>query len=329
MGRKFKKNEKYDQDEITKLIYVYHMAIEADDKVTAEEALTRVFHFIEKYVYKTLWENYRTLMQNPSHREDLIQEVWVRIFKELKNYNPEKGALTTFIAPWIRHVVSDYTSKNFRNTSVYYANAMQKINGAQNFCKTIGLNSNDMDTLMRLTGLSDITIKNTLGLLDKKDSVSYEALIDAGADYSAHIKGPEESVLEAEAEQELLEICEETLTNREMMLFQMLLNPENDGKGHSSYREIMEKIPESNIPQIKKEISRIMTKLRANKKFSQRYPLIAHQEKILEENYIPVLDSDDRDDLDEMFASFVDDMDKTEESDSQVKKMVSTKAANN
>lgn len=99
----FNKNEKYSQEEIEKLIKIYHMALEAGDNDTVQDAFTKIYNFIEKYVYKTLWDNYRTLMQNKYHREDIIQEVWLRIFSELKNYNPEKGAITTFIAPWIRH----------------------------------------------------------------------------------------------------------------------------------------------------------------------------------------------------------------------------------
>lgn len=197
----YSSNGKYDPQEINKLVKVYHMALEAGDNATVQDAFTQIYYFIKNYVYKTLWDNYRTLMQNRYHQEDIVQDVWIKIFSELKNYDPDKGAITTFIAPWIRHVVSDYASKNFRKTSVYYANAMKKINGAQNYCKQYGLNAEDIETIMSLTGLSEATVKNTLDLMSKKDSVSYEALIDAGADYTASIKGPEESVIESESEE--------------------------------------------------------------------------------------------------------------------------------
>lgn len=302
----FNKNEKYSQEEIEKLIKIYHMALEAGDNDTVQDAFTKIYNFIEKYVYKTLWDNYRTLMQNKYHREDIIQEVWLRIFSELKNYNPEKGAITTFIAPWIRHVVSDYASKNFRKTSVYYANAMKKINGAQNYCKQFGLNEDDIDTLMNLTGLSEATVKNTLDLMSKKDNVSYEALIDAGADYMSGIKGPEESVIESESEKDLHELLVDVLTDEEMFLLKLLMNPENSNKKHSSYREIAEQIPGSNIPKIKRKISRITTKLKNNNRFAQLYPYIIAQEKALEDNYISVLDSEDEDEnIEELYDDFL------------------------
>ncbi len=301
----YNRNEKYSQEEINKLIKIYHMALEAGDNDTVQDAFTKIYSFIEKYVYKTLWDNYRTLMQNKYHREDIIQEVWLRIFSELKNYNPEKGAITTFIAPWIRHVVSDYASKNFKKTSVYYANAMKKINGAQNYCKQFGLNEEDIDTLMNLTGLSEATVKNTIDLMSKKDSVSYEALIDAGADYTSGIKGPEESVIEAESEKNLQELLVDILTDEEILLLRLLMNPENSSKKHSSYREIAEQIPGSNIPKIKRKISRITTKLKNNSRFAQLYPYIIAQEKALEDNYIAVLDSDDTDEnIEELYTEF-------------------------
>lgn len=306
----YEKNSQYTQEEIEKLIKIYHMALEAGDNDTVQDAFNKIYYFIEKYVYKTLWENYRTLMQNSYHREDVVQEVWLKIFHELKNYDPDKGAITTFIAPWIKHVVSDYASRNFRKTSVYYANAMKRINGAQNYCKQYGLNPDDVDTIMNLTGLSEATVKNTIDLMSKKDSVSYEALIDAGADYMAMIKGPEESVIESESEKNLRDLLEDVLTDEELMLLEILVNPENSNKRHSSYREIAEKIPGSNIPKIKRKISRITTKLKNNKRFAQLYPYIIAQEKALENNYIPVLDADD-DEETGMYEEF-EDMDDNE-----------------
>lgn len=300
----YTKNEKYGQDEINKLVKIYHMAQKAGDEVTVQDAYTKLYYHIEKYVYKTLWDNYGTLMRNNHHRDDIIQDVWVKILTELKNYDPDKGAITTFIAPWIRHVVSDYASKNFRKTSVYYANAMKQINGAQNYCKQYGLNPDDIETLITLTGLSEATIKNTLDIMSKKDSVSYEALIDAGADYVTTIKGPEESVIESESERNLKEVLDDVLTDEELELLQLLLNPENVNKKHSSYREIAEQVPGSNIPKIKRKISRITTKLKNNKRFAELYPYIIAQEKALENNYIPVLDDDGYENIDEEYSEF-------------------------
>ena len=86
------------------------------------------------------------------------------------------------------------------------------------------------------------------------------------------------------------------LTDEELQLLSLLLNPENANKKHSSYREIAEQIPGSNIPKIKRKISRITTKLKNNKRFAQMYPYIIAQEKVL----------DDTDEVDEMYENFDD-----------------------
>lgn len=300
---KYNKNEKYNQEEINKLVKIYHMALDAGDNNTVQDAFTKIYYFIEKYVYKTLWSRYKTLMTNPYHREEICQEVWLKVFNELKNYDPDKGAITTFIAPWINHVVSDYASRNFRKTSVYYANAMKKINGAQNYCKQYGLDPNDMEVLINLTGLSEATIRNALDLIARKDNVSYEALIDAGADYTAHIKGPEEFVIENEAENNLKEILQDVLNDEELLILEILLNPENLNKNHASYREIADKIPGSNIPKIKRKISKITTKLKNSRKFAKLYPYIVEQEKALDNNYLPIFNDDEGSD-DGLYENF-------------------------
>ena len=70
----YNKNSGYSQSEVTKLIKIYHMAMAAGDNVTVQDAYTKIYFFIAKYVYKTLWGNYHTLMQNKYHREDITTE---------------------------------------------------------------------------------------------------------------------------------------------------------------------------------------------------------------------------------------------------------------
>lgn len=301
----FDKNDEYDQADVIRIIRVYHLALDAGEITVVQDMLDQIYNLTEKYVYKMLWTNCRALMQNISWREEVVQEVWIKIFSEIRNYNPEKGAITTFMKPWIRHVISDYTSRNFRKTSVYYSNNMTKVSGAQNYAKQFGMDPTDTDTLASLTGLSAATVKNTLELMARKDTVSYEAITNAGADFTSRIKGPEESIMEAEAERNLRGILEEVLDDEEKRLLELLLTPENPSKSHSSYREMVEQIPGSNVPKIKRKISKIITKLKNDRRFAQMYPSIIAQEKALEEGYIPVLDNDDDlSEIEEQYAEF-------------------------
>lgn len=302
----YKKNETYSQEEITKLIKIYHMALDAGDQAIVQDVCNRIYAMTEKFVYKVLWTNYSTIMKNPYHREDITQEIWVKIFGELKNYDPDKGAITTFIIPWIRHVISDYTSKNFRRTTVYYANTMTKVSGAQNYAKLHGLDPDDVETLSNLTALSGATVKNTLDLMTKKDSVSYEALAESGADYKSRIKGPEESVIESESEKELANLLDDLLTKDDKMILEMLLFPDNLDKEHSSYRDIAGKMPKgTTVQKVKRRISKIIAKLGADPRFARMYPYIVAQEKALNDAYIPAIENDeDFSDIDEAYGDF-------------------------
>lgn len=139
---------------------------------------------------------------------------------------------------------------------------MEEVSRAQNLCNLIGINSTDIDILMELTDLPCKTIKNALTLLEKKNSVPYDVRDDAITNDSSGFSEPEKVVLKEEAKREMMEICQEKLDAREKMLLQALLNEENMEKGHISYDKMMKELPESDIQQIKKDVSRLFVKLR-------------------------------------------------------------------
>lgn len=317
----YQKNEQYSQEEVLKLVTFYHTALEVGDGEGVKEASARIFKFIEKYVNKTLWETCGTIMRNPMYCDDLKQDVWLHIFEELKKYNPDKGTLTTFVKYWILHAVSNFSSRSFHNTTTYYATVIQKINRAKNFCKQAGMDSDDMDVLIRLTGLTDTTIRHALTYMERQNKTSYEALVDAGVDYVSGVKSPEVSLMEAETLRELTDVCSEILTEEEIAYFLILITPGADGKTHASYREIQAQFPRTNIPYIKKTISRLLVKLRSSSRIIQLFPQIARMEKALEDIFIPVFDNDDEEETDEMYANFIRDMDVPDRDEPQVRKV--------
>lgn len=270
---KYKKNKNYEQEKMQKLITVYHNALELEDKTAVHNAFTEIYYFVEKYVYQTLWHRYKTLMSNPQHREEIIQNVWLKLFDEIKYYNPDKGAITTFISPWISHVVSEYASKSFKKSSVYYANAMDKIIGAQDYCTQHGLNVNDIKLLEKMTGLSKHTIKNSLDLIAKKDTVSYESLSNT----SSNTKSPDDLLLEIESEKNFKKLVNDILNEEELKILELYLTPDNPGKRHTSYQAIADNFPDKNAQKIRRKIIKIKKKLENNKKFVEMYPHVLKQ----------------------------------------------------
>lgn len=267
MTEKYKKNENYKQNDIYEFITSYRIALESNNKDAIHDAFTDIYNFIEKYVHQTLWHKYRALMNNPQHREEIIQSVWLKLFKEMKHYDPNKGSITTFVTPWITHTISEYVSKNFKKSSVYYANAMNRIVGAQNYCKEHGLNANDIKLLTNMTNLSEFTIRNTLKLIAIKDTFSYDSFTYTNVDYQSYVKTPDELLLECESEKHLKELVKEILNEEELKILELYLTPNNPNKKYATYKEIADKIPNSNPQKIKRKILKIKMKLQNSKTF--------------------------------------------------------------
>lgn len=240
-------------------------------------------------------------MSNTQTRDDLVQDIWEKIFSEIKKYDPRKGTLTTFVDPWIRHVVTNYSCKHFSKTSPYYTNALKKIDEAINQCKVEGI-SPELAVLSHYSGLPMTTIKNAMKIAQMKDMLSFENSVKE-EEYIERVKGPEEIVMMAESNRILDDILKTTLTDFEKSVLNLLLNPRDPEKKHSSYREISEQL-ESNISKIKRTVSRIVAKLEANTSFNTYYSYIFRSKDVLDKDELPII-GDDEDGLEEEFQEFI------------------------
>lgn len=248
--------------------------------------------FGRSYVYSVMWETYPTIMRNPLHRDDVIDEIWCVIFEQIDNYDCSKSSLTTFVLPWIRHVVTEYCSRNFHKTTSYYADGIRKVSAAMNYCQEKNIPSS-IETLQKLTGLRIPTIKKCIDLLSKKDVVSYEVLSENGFEQSSSLSSPENIFFKNEETESFNHILEESLTEEELEIMILLLQPDNPAKLKASYREIAQKT-HTNVPYVKDCISRATMKLKNNKELLREYPNVI---KMYDESMVgesaPVLDDGD------------------------------------
>lgn len=229
---------------------------------------------------------------HPLHRDDVIDEIWCVIFEQIDNYDCSKSSLTTFVLPWIRHVVTEYCSRNFHKTTSYYADGIRKVSAAMNYCQEKNIPSS-IETLQKLTGLRIPTIKKCIDLLSKKDVVSYEVLSENGFEQSSSLSSPENIFLKNEETESFNHILEESLTEEELEIMILLLQPDNPAKLKASYREIAQKT-HTNVPYVKDCISRATMKLKNNKELLRKYPNVI---KMYDESMVgesaPVLDDGD------------------------------------
>ena len=290
--KEYKKNENYDQEVLKQIMRTYRIARKYGNEVLKKEMLEKLYFFGRSYVYSVMWETYPTLMKNPFHREDIVHEIWCVVFDEIENFDCDKGSLTTFMLPWIRHVVTEYCSHNFHKTTPYYSDGIRKVSAALNLCHEKGITAN-VETIQKLTNLRIPTIKKCIDQLAKKDTVSYEVLSESGFEQSSSLYSPESIFFRNEETKSFNDILEESLTEEELEVMILLLQPDNSSRLKASYREIAKKL-NSNVPHIKDCISSATMKLKNNKDLLRRYPgVIKMYDNSLMGESAPVLDDDD------------------------------------
>ena len=295
----FKKNDNYSSRVIEKHIRVHKLAKETNNKELMKIATENIYGFLYKFIWKILWSSYPTLMRNPYHKEELVQEVWLKILEEIDNYDSQKASITTFLKPWIKHVVSDYCSKNFRKTTPYYSSAMSKVSAAINYYESKG-EAPALDKIVQMTCLPETTVLEALDQLIRKDTVSYDALAEVGYEQQSHIRGPEEQMLRNDRTARVNRYIMELLTPFELEVVQCLLSPEATSKEKASYREIAEKL-DSNIPFIKQTVSHITAKLKNQELlFLEHSSLLMRMEEYMTDANAPLLD--DKDLIDEQIS---------------------------
>lgn len=290
--KEYKKNENYSQEVLAQIMNSYKIACTYGNDVLKKDMLEKLYYFGRSYVYSVMWETYPTIMRNPLHRDDVIDEIWCVIFDQIDNYDCSKSSLTTFVLPWIRHVVTEYCSRNFHKTTSYYADGIRKVSAAMNYCQEKNIPSS-IETLQKLTGLRIPTIKKCIDLLSKKDVVSYEVLSENGFEQSSSLSSPENIFFKNEETESFNHILEESLTEEELEIMILLLQPDNPAKLKASYREIAQKT-HTNVPYVKDCISRATMKLKNNKELLRKYPNVI---KMYDESMVgesaPVLDDGD------------------------------------
>ncbi len=302
----FKRNDNYSAEEINKYIKVHKIAKRTNNKELMKIEMDHIYRYLYKFIWKFLWTSYPTLMRNSYHREELVQEVWVKIAEEIDNYDPGKASITTFLKPWIKHVVSDYCSRNFKKTTPYYSSAMSKVTAAVNYFNTNG-ETPTLERIVRMTGLPETTILEAMDQLVRKDTVSYDSLAEVGYEQQSHIRGPEEQALKNDRTAMVNKYLTELLTPFELEVVQCLLEPADTSKDKASYREIAKRLG-SNIPYIKQTVSHITAKLKSKGMLLLEHStLLMRMEEYMTDASAPLLD--DKDLIDEQIRDLRDFLD--------------------
>ena len=296
--KKFEKNQKYDTQLIGKIVDTCKFAKKQGDHILMQRQANLIYEFTKKYVLNVLWENYNNILKNPQHHDDLIQSVWLKIFKEIEHYDAHKASITVFLLPWIKHAVTDYCSEHFQKTSVYYANGMQKVQGCINWCRLQGIEPK-VSTISELSGISEITVNACMDILHHKNTAAVDSIYETEI-LDNKSKTPEEQAIYNENTRILNEMLENNLSDFEIQVLRILVNPHanrnGNAKKNASYREIVLRLKKeegikTTIATIKNTVSDIVVKLKDSPELVKIRPdLIRMCKNDLEEPMFSIVD---------------------------------------
>ena len=190
-----------------------HKKLHSDDETLQQEARNAFFDEIAPFIGHIIKTKYSSFL---SEYDDLFQEGSVAVLEDLNNYDPERGALTTFFAPRIRNRISNAVTEKVNKTNRYYAKKMKAVKEALQYFESQGLTPSVSDIQIR-TGLSMKSVSETLDFIKRVD-MSYTSETEPIVPReSTSDDTPEKALLESEKKEVLYDALA-TLPEKERVI---------------------------------------------------------------------------------------------------------------
>ena len=286
---------------------MYFIAKDMNNAAMMRNYANLIHEFIERYVYHYLWNNYHSLMAGPL-RDDLLQHVFLTIYSKLfsdseKNrFDPDKATITIYLKPWVKHGVQEFAASNIHNTTTHYSSAIKKVSACIEACHQMGIDPT-FDNIVKITGLPPTTCEEALKLIHRSKTSSIESLAENGYEKQASSLSPEDHVIRLEESEVFADFARRKLDEEEILVLNILVNPENSEKEKSSFREISIRMTEMgydyNIPKVKSMISCVTQKIMKDKEMKKMFGHYFPQKNKNKANI-----TDDKDLIDESLADF-------------------------
>lgn len=201
---------------------------------------------------------------NREQRADLMMDLYLIWYEKLYDYDPEKGAPTTFFNHPFKQVVTKYLEKNIWHRNSYDAGNYMKVEAAKIALKRKGNYSPDPELLSSMTGMSPKVIKGA----EYYGSNSARVDVDACIHLKSSIESPEEAFIQKE--------FNEVLYNALMKLSDLereiiLLSINGSGKSGKTSLESISETLDMPINQVKIIYNQGITKLAKNKEIKYRW----------------------------------------------------------
>ncbi len=164
------------------------------DPEKAERAREQYLYEIKGYLIETV-KKYAGFLVND--QDDLLHECFITALKKLPDYDPDKGALTTYLKRDLLHTISLYIADNSYHTTAYYGELASKVNRASASLQVLDIEPSAANIALK----ADLTLSQAeigLSIINASSEHYYESYTH-GEDLIRKTAGtPEEEYLKAE-----------------------------------------------------------------------------------------------------------------------------------
>lgn len=219
-----------------KLARICQMA-HSDDDEQRMDAAELMLGCTSSYIISVIKKRYRTYM--PLHMQDMLQQGYLAVIRDIDKFDPERGTVTTFYSMRIDHEIQDYIN-NLHCSTPHYTSALKKIREFVAGKKAKGIKYTLLDICVE-TGLSMSTVLKCMRIKETKSvSVDTEIMESIKAPY----KTPEETVIDNELAAYVHDLIDTSgLTPKEKIVLCFrygIGNLENRNRSYSEIRKDLE-----------------------------------------------------------------------------------------
>lgn len=192
-----------------------------------------IFDMLKKYI-DSLIKKYSRLLN--AEMDDLMQEASLAVLTHLDEYKPMISTPETFFG---RYINESHRNLCLKGKSIYYLRVAKFLEKVASDAGFSGMDDADLSdaTLADLTGISEVTVKNTRKHMSMYSSVS----ISTESEEPVYIKTPEDIVMKEIEKDAIMNRITNILTPGQKMIFILFVVNELSAK------EIIDKLGEDDL----------------------------------------------------------------------------------
>lgn len=168
-----RRKEHYTEVNWLEIVADYH----SDDTLKKKMATERACNALRFFIVSKMKAYYPTYIEKEG--PDLIQNGYLGIIEHLGEYDPRKGAPTTFFEKHIHQAMQMWLNVSKNQSSVHYQTANNKIQAAIRYFEANEI-PYDYVKISEKTGVPISTIKNTLAIVNKASALEINEEIKTG-----------------------------------------------------------------------------------------------------------------------------------------------------